>query len=336
MSLTDTRKSLRVLANSKWHGQTMEYVCQRGDCKPLDEGFIIPLPKVYSERLNMNMNLNGEYKARMKRDKARDAIALALGSSWERAVALNSEIVQDFPRDVEAYNRLGKALSELGKYKEAKDAFSQALEISPANSIARKNLERLVHLDQEAAEPKRGSKVAHQLFIEERGKTATVALQKLPANRGHLRMAPGDAVELKPHPAGLIVENQQGNYLGEIDQKLGQRLAELIHGGNMYAAAVTSVQEQGLAIMIKETYQHHSQFGVMSFPSKQVSGGMYSDLGIPRVALDMELEEEEIELERPPIIDWDEEGEATIAVPSSADEEPNSLSRDEIEEQVNF
>lgn len=282
------------------------------------------------------MNLNGESKARMKRDKAREAIALALGSSWERAVVLNSEIVQDFPKDVEAYNRLGKALSELGRYKEAKDAFSQALEISPANSIARKNLERLVHLDQEAAEPKRGSKVAHQLFIEERGKTATVALKKLPEDRGHLRMAPGDSVELKPHSNGLIVENLQGHYLGEIEQKLGERLARLIYGGNSYAAAVTSVQEQSLAIMIKETYQHHSQFGVMSFPSKQVAGGVYSYLGVPAMALDMELEEEEIELERPPIIDWDEEGEATIAVPSSADEEPVAFPRDEIEEQANF
>jgi len=282
------------------------------------------------------MNLNGEDKARMKRDKARDAIALALGSYWKHAVLLNREIVRDFPRDVEAYNRLGKALSELGLYKEAKDAFSHALEISPANSIARNNLQRLVHLDQEAAEPKSGSKVAHQLFIEERGKTATVALQKLPADRGHLRMAPGDAVELRPHINGLLVENHQGHYLGDVEQKLGQRLARLMHGGNVYAAAVTSVKEQSLVIMIKETYQHRSQFGVMSFPNKKGSGGMYSYPGVPPMALDMELEEEEIELERPPIIDWNEEGEATIAGPPSADEEPVSFSRDEIEEQANF
>ncbi len=178
------------------------------------------------------MNLNTEDKARIKRDQARDAIALALASRWEEAVALNREIVEDFPRDVEAYNRLGKALSELGQYKEAKDAFRQTLNISPANGIARKNLQRLAHLNEEVAVPKHGSKVAPQLFIEERGKTATVSLKKLPSDGGHLRMAPGDAVDLRVAGGGLTVESPEGQYLGEIEPKLGQRLAQLIQGGN--------------------------------------------------------------------------------------------------------
>lgn len=282
------------------------------------------------------MNLDNEDKAHTRRNKAKDAIALALASRWGEAVALNRELVGDFPKDVEAYNRLGKALSELGQYKEAKDAFRQTLEISPANGIARKNLQRLAQLNEEAAIPKQGSKVPPELFIEERGKSATISLKKLPTNKGYLRMAPGDAVELQPSGSRLTVESPEGQYLGEIEPKLGQRLAKLIQGGNRYAVAVTSVQEQNLVIMIKETYQHRSQHGTISFPNKQPFGGISSYLGAPPLPADIDMEEEEIELERPPIIDWNEEGEATIAAPPTDDYEPASSPRDDIEEQAGF
>ncbi|MDA0987650.1 MAG: tetratricopeptide repeat protein [Chloroflexi bacterium] len=282
------------------------------------------------------MNLGNEDKARIKRDKAKDAIALALASRWEEAVVVNREIVGGFPRDVEALNRLGKALSELGQYREAKDAFGQTLEISPSNNIARKNLQRLAQLNEEAAVPKHGSKATPQLFIEERGKSASISLMKLPADSGHLRMAPGDAVDLQLSGDRLTVESPEGQYLGEIDPKLGRRLAKLIEGGNGYAAAITSVQERSLVVMIKETYQHRSQYGKVSFPNKQPTGGIYSYLGAPPLPADLDLEEEEIEIERPPIIDWDEEGEATIAAPPSDDDEPASSSRDDIEEQAGF
>lgn len=282
------------------------------------------------------MDFNSEDKARIKRDMTKDAIALALASRWEEAVTLNRKMVGCFPRDVEAYNRLGKALSELGRYKEAKDAFRQTLEISPANAIARKNLQRLAHLNEETAAPKQGPKVTPQLFIEERGKSTKVSLKKLPTDGSHLRMTPGDAVVLRMSGDGLTVESPEGQYLGELDPKLGQRLARLIQGGNRYTAAVTSIQEQNLVIMIKETYQHRSQYGIISFPHKQPAGGVYSYLGAPPLPIDMDLEEEDIDLERPPLIDWDEEGEATIAAPPSDDDDQAPPPGDDIEEPAGF
>ena len=50
----------------------------------------------------------------------------------------------------------------------------------------------------------------------------------------------------------------------------------------------------------------------------------------------MDMEEEEIELERPPIIDWNEEGEASIAAPPSDEDELTSSQRDHIDEQASF
>ena len=282
------------------------------------------------------MILDSESKARKKRDKAKEAIALALSSRWQEAVEFNREIIDEFPRDVEAHNRLGKALSELGLYREAKAAFGRTLEISPANSIARKNLRRLDQLSEDAPVPRQGAKATLQLFIEERGRSGSISLTRLPPDGAHLHVAPGDAVQLRVTGGGLTVESPEGLYLGEVELRQGQRLARLMEGGNRYEAAVTSVQEDSLVIMIRETYQHSSQQGIMSFPYKQPMGGVYSYLGSLPLPAEIDLEDEEIELDRPPIIDWDEEGEMTIAAPPSDEEEPVPSSADELEEQPGF
>ena len=282
------------------------------------------------------MALEIESKARKKRDKAKEAISLALAGRWEEAAALNREIIDDYPRDVEAHNRLGKALSELGQYKGAKVAFGHTLEISPANSIARKNLRRLDQLSEDAPAPRQGSKATLQLFIEERGKSGSISLTRLSQDGGHLHMVPGDVVQLRVSGSGLAVESPEGVYLGEVEPRQGQRLARLMEGGNRYEAAVTSVQEDSLVIMIRETYQHSSQNGIVSFPYKQPMGGVYSYLGGHPLPAEIDLDEEELELERPPIIDWNEEGEATIAAPPSDDEEPVPSSADDLEEQPGF
>ena len=77
-------------------------------------------------------------KERVRKDKVRRAIGLAMLSRWSEAAAINRAILIDSPNDLEAYNRLGKAYAELGRNVEAKTAFQQALDISPSNSIARK------------------------------------------------------------------------------------------------------------------------------------------------------------------------------------------------------
>ena len=87
-----------------------------------------------------------EERSRIHRDKSREGIALATQGRWEEAVQANRALLAAFPDDVEAQNRLGKALSELGHYTEARSAFQRALEKSPSNPIARKNLERLADL----------------------------------------------------------------------------------------------------------------------------------------------------------------------------------------------
>ena len=78
-----------------------------------------------------------EYRSRIRREKSKEAIAMAMENRWEDATGVNRSIIELFPDDIEAYNRLGKALFELGRYDEARTAFTKALELSPSNTIAR-------------------------------------------------------------------------------------------------------------------------------------------------------------------------------------------------------
>src|SRR5207237_12871 len=84
-----------------------------------------------------------EDRMRQKRTKSEQAISLAMKNRWDEAAQLNREILEMFPNEVDAYNRLGKALTELGRYAEARDAYAQAVKLDPLNGIASKNLQRL-------------------------------------------------------------------------------------------------------------------------------------------------------------------------------------------------
>ena len=117
-----------------------------------------------------------EDRLRQKRTKSEQAISLAMKNRWDEAAQVNRDILDLFPNEVDAFNRLGKALTELGRYAEARDAYSQAVKLDPLNGIASKNLQRLGKLAAEGAAAPSPSPVDPRLFIEESGKTTLTQL----------------------------------------------------------------------------------------------------------------------------------------------------------------
>ena len=208
--------------------------------------------------------------SRLKRDLSRDAIALALEGEWERASEVNRALLDLSENDVEAMNRLGKALMELGRYSEAREVLGRATELAPYNNIAKKNLGRLELLESRPVSTMQGRKAGGipRLFIEESGKSGTTLLRKSATGQTAARIAPGDPVTLAIEHEAINVYTREGDYLGQVEPKLGTRLIRLMRGGNRYEAAIIGVNQQGISIIIREAYRNRALQKVYSFPTR--------------------------------------------------------------------
>lgn len=210
-----------------------------------------------------------EEQSKRKRQQLQQAQQLAADGAWHEAVELNREILAAAENDVQALNRLGKALSELGRYSEAHASYAKASELDPANQIARRNLQRLEPLKDSEGEDqaeRRRTQARKSMFIEEIGKTRVTELQKLGEDATLARMTSGDQVELRPEGKSVVVYSEDGLRLGQLEPRLSQRLITLIGGGNRYSGAVTAVEPGLLRVIVRETYQHPSLAGRLSFP----------------------------------------------------------------------
>ncbi len=245
---------------------------------------------------------------KIKNDRAKKAVALAMKNRWEEAAAVNQTIVRDFPEDIGSYNRLGKALSELGRNREAQEAFRSVLKISPGNSIAQKNLSRLMKLaDADTPRVVKTAARRSRAFIEESGNAGVTSLIKLATPETLLKLTPGDLVRLDTTSSGLVVKDESGAYIGQVEPRVGTRIARLARGGNLYEATVTSAEEFELVIIIRETYKTPAQSGVVSFPSR---GGADYRVYVPSAVMGYEVgdgDAEERELAAVAVKDWSDD-----------------------------
>ncbi len=267
-----------------------------------------------------------EEKARLRQQLSKKAIDLALQGRWEEAEAVNRDIIEKFPNDVEAYNRLGRALTELGDLNGAKEAYLKALGLAHDNAIAKKNLARLTSLSESLAKSKKrrqkspatkakARKVPLDLFITETGKAGVVNLINVASGEVLAKITFGDPVRLEAKERHLFVTTEAGEYLGEVEPKQGLRLIKLMQGGNKYDAAILSVEGDKVEVLIKETYQHPSQAGRPSFPIKATEHlpirlkesllrrGIITDEGEPSLELAYSDEEEQPGAEEETLLD---------------------------------
>jgi len=214
------------------------------------------------------MTREDERTARIKQQRSKEAIDLAMQARWQDAVNVNKEIVKDYPDDVDAFNRLGRAFMELGRYKQAREAYESAVKLDPYNAIAGRNIRRLNDLKDTGKAEVETEKVEPQQFIEEIGKAGVVTLIELAPKEKRAYVVAGDKVVLKAAGSVLTVESGRGEYIGRAEPKHAQRIARLMQGGNKYSAVVVRSSADGMTVMVRETFQHPSQVGKLSFPPK--------------------------------------------------------------------
>ena len=207
---------------------------------------------------------------RLKRDLTHEAVTLALKGEWERATEVNRAILELFEDDVEAMNRLGKALMEMAEYEAAKEVLHRVVQIAPYNNIAKKNLTRLADLGDMPSPWKgvrKGSGVP-QIFIEESGKSGTTVLQNVASRQVFARVAPSDSANLVVEGNTINVYSGDNDYLGQIEPRLGRRLIRFMKVGNKYDAAIVRVSEYAVSIIVRETHRDPSLRNVGSFPTR--------------------------------------------------------------------
>lgn len=226
---------------------------------------------------------------KLRRDRVREAVALAVQGRWQEALVVNQALLAQYPGAVDTLNRLGKALSELGRYAEAREAFQQALDRSPSNGIARKNLERLDRLKDTAPAP-RAERLSPQLFIEESGKSCVTMLRAPAAPEVLARVAAGDPLGLQVDGATVRVVLGEDVPLGRLEPKLAARLIKLLDAGNRYRVAVATVDKTGVSVILREAYQHPRLAGTVSFPTRMEAVVPY----IP-VVIEEELDDDDDE-----------------------------------------
>ncbi len=221
-------------------------------------------------------------ESRTRRQRIEQAVAHALDRDWDLAVEENQALLEEDPDDVEAANRLGKALTKLNDVAGAIEAYERARAIDPANPIARKNLARLSELKPASSKPARRSSKAKKstakrsrsrsdagdlrvhTLIEESGKSAEFALRR-PNVQALRRVTAGDAASVEPAEHGVVVKSMTGAALGTIDPRAGLRLKRMMEGGNQYAAVIRHVTDGEAIVHIRETLADPSLAGQASF-----------------------------------------------------------------------
>jgi hypothetical protein len=198
---------------------------------------------------------------------ADQATAAALEADWPRASELNGKIIEAAPDDVEARNRLGRALIELGKLEDAKAAFAEVLKTEPYNSIAIRNQARVTALLEHKTKPNvTTTRTQPRLFIEDLGKTGILRLMNPAPAHVLAKYSPGAECELREQEGLLAVHARDGELLGFLEPKVGRRLIDLLRTGNQYVAAIVGTDPASARIAIREVFSSPENASRISFP----------------------------------------------------------------------
>jgi len=188
------------------------------------------------------------------------AVKAALQNNWQEAIKINLSLIADDPTDLDSYNRLAFSYLKIGKFKKAKEAYTQALVLDSTNPIALRNLKKLETVSKQkkttGAPHTNGATTAnvtmHNLFIEEAGKTKTVELKNVTDKKSLSLLQPGDNVYLVPKRSKIFIQTQDKAYIGMLPDNIGMRLTSLIKGGNEYQACIKALDEKNVTVFVKE------------------------------------------------------------------------------------
>lgn len=248
-------------------------------------------------------------QAREVKTQTDAAITCALAQDWRKAVEANRAVLQIAPSNIEALNRLAKALLELGEVEEARGVVNTALSLDSANTIARRHRDRLEHAAgaaKPAASVSRQTKrtrqsrrttvvreadatygsqatpadsvasarnaISSHLLMSEAGKSTIATLIDATDRTAVGHLSSGEALALRQEGNRLLIHSSRGEPVGRVHPRLAQRVLSLMDAGNRYEVAfLRDHPAEGVQVIIGEVYQDPSQTGRLSFPPSNAS-----------------------------------------------------------------
>lgn len=203
------------------------------------------------------------------------AAQAALTSNWQEATKINQKILKANKDNVEALNRLARAMVCTGELTRAQKLYKKVLEIDPYNIIARKNFDKI---SASSPLPKTNGQKnpvhtvnVSNLFISEPGKTKVINLLNLASPSALAILNFGEQVSIKPKNHSVAITTTEGVYLGAFPDDLAHKLIAFITGGNQYEAYIKSVTPKSLTIFIREVLRSSRFTNQPSFQTSQIS-----------------------------------------------------------------
>ena len=218
------------------------------------------------------MSASTETRGRAKRQLVEHARRLAVEGRWAEALEVNKRILEATQKDVDAYNRLGKAYFELRKFRSAYDAYQMAATLDPANIIARRNIDRIEPVrDQEAEDlVENGRPVRYGIFIEEVGRTYLDDLVNItnPDVLIHITSGEqlGDSTRRQP---SVRLYTHDGEYIGQLEPRITRRINRLDgRGQSVRRVRHDHAPARTYASSFEKSIRHPSMGYKMSFPKQ--------------------------------------------------------------------
>ncbi|MFC1700240.1 tetratricopeptide repeat protein [Patescibacteria group bacterium] len=122
------------------------------------------------------------------------AIDAALKSNWKKAIEINTQILEEYPNNLDTSIRLGRAYIQTKKFSKAKKIFKEVLKEDPINSIAKKNLE-LAKIGK--TKKSNGNGLKTKALLKEPGTTQEIRLDNLASRITADKLDPGEELFLK-------------------------------------------------------------------------------------------------------------------------------------------
>ena len=194
----------------------------------------------------------------------KSAIREASNNNWEKAKKLNLAILNITKNNIETLNRLGISYMKLLDKKNATKCFQYVLKISPNNTIAQKNINKLqLNLPEKK---KSMDKIDTSNLVNETGKSVNlkcnITNSKKIFNQG---IDTGSKLTIKNEKTSIGIYKGNSKIL-IIENNIAKRISNLINLGNEYTCTVLGVSENSVNINIKEISKSNKTNQIISFP----------------------------------------------------------------------